>query len=243
MFETSLLDPIPCPRTKKKLAAELWSQGSIDTEVSAVTQPDLQPYWDYCTKECRRALDDGGRHVALRTYGDIVDCVHMIKDGKDRGDIAERFRERLTNYHSNQDEMLENSVNLAASLLTMISFCNYSFGFSNRSHLRWREKDLKSSIQAHFQAGVSRSAKGSVKFEKIFVARNLCRIAGLQIVWTDNLVDHLRLSDDDRRVHIFHHASFLELQKQRSVWPTATPESHTKLLKKPRNRVARGPGG
>jgi hypothetical protein len=29
------------------------------------------------------------------------------------------------------------------------------------------------------------------------------------------LVDHLRLTDDDRRVHVFHHASFLYVQQQR----------------------------
>jgi hypothetical protein len=40
-------------------------------------------------------------------------------------------------------------------------------------------------------------------------------MAGLEIVWTDNLADHLRLTDDDTKVHIFHHASFLEIQRTR----------------------------
>jgi hypothetical protein len=52
-----------------------------------------------------------------------------------------------------------------------------------------------------------------VKLEKIFTAQNLVRIAGLDIIWTGNLADHLRLTNDDQRVHVFHHASFLQVQK------------------------------
>jgi len=51
-----------------------------------------------------------------------------------------------------------------------------------------------------------------VKLEKIFNARNLGRIAGIEIEWTKNLADHLRLIDEDRKVAIFHHATYLECQ-------------------------------
>jgi hypothetical protein len=49
----------------------------------------------------------------------------------------------------------------------------------------------------------------NVKLEKIFNARNLERIAGIEIRWTSNLVDHLRMRNDDTAVEIFHYASFL----------------------------------
>ena len=43
--------------------------------------------------------------------------------------------------------------------------------------------------------------------------RNVERIGGLRIIWTSNLADHLRLHDDDTRLSIFHHATFLHYQK------------------------------
>ena len=48
-----------------------------------------------------------------------------------------------------------------------------------------------------------------VKLGKIFNALNIEHIAGIRIIWTDNLADHLRMRDDDTGVCIFHYASFL----------------------------------
>ncbi|EQL00722.1 FAD-binding, type 2 [Ophiocordyceps sinensis CO18] len=62
---------------------------------------------------------------------------------------------------------------------------------------------------------------GNKGLERVLNAPGLVLVANLDIIWTDNLLDHLRLTDDDRRVHIFHHVSFLELQRQRCalLWP------------------------
>jgi hypothetical protein len=54
--------------------------------------------------------------------------------------------------------------------------------------------------------------KEHVKLEKLFNAYNLSRIARIEVVWTSNLADHLRMQDDDTRVAIFQHAFFLENQ-------------------------------
>ncbi len=51
-----------------------------------------------------------------------------------------------------------------------------------------------------------------VKLPKNFNAWSINVIGGLQIDFTDNLGDHLLLVDDDTRVLVFHHASFLECQ-------------------------------
>ena len=55
-----------------------------------------------------------------------------------------------------------------------------------------------------------------VKLEKIFSALNLGRIAGIEIQFTNNLADHLRLmGEDDKKVWIFHNASFLRVQRNK----------------------------
>jgi hypothetical protein len=56
-----------------------------------------------------------------------------------------------------------------------------------------------------------------VKLSKIFNACNLQRISGIRVAWTSNLADHLSMRDDDTRVVIFHHATFLEYHRT-SEW-------------------------
>ncbi len=53
-------------------------------------------------------------------------------------------------------------------------------------------------------------ANERVKLDKFFTAKNLSRLAGIKIYWTNNLADHLRILDEDSEVAIFHHALFLE---------------------------------
>lgn len=153
--------------------------------------------------------------MALRSYCNMVDCIRKLKSGMLRHNIKEELREKLTAFYNNEDEILDNSIDLAASLLLMISFSSFAYGFSGRSPLHWSNRSLESFISVYFDPGTTHQVKENVRMEKIFTARNLYRIAGLDIVWTDNLVDHLRLTDDDRRVYIFHYASFLEVQRQR----------------------------
>jgi hypothetical protein len=50
----------------------------------------------------------------------------------------------------------------------------------------------------------------SPAFESHFTARNIERVTKISIQWTDNLVDHLRLAENDQTLCIFHHASFLK---------------------------------
>jgi len=177
----------------------------------------VEYYWRYYSKECSQALQDGGRHVATRTHRDIADCARKLRDDMPRRDIRNSMRWKVSRHHVNVDEMLDNSIDLAASLLLMTNFGCYPYGFSGRRQLCWKgENSLRHFVRDHFAYRSELACEG-VKFEKVFTARNLERIAGLTTVWTDNLIDHLRLTDGDQRVHIFHHASFLEYQKLRCV--------------------------
>lgn len=53
-----------------------------------------------------------------------------------------------------------------------------------------------------------------VKLERLFTARNIERLADIQVIWTSNLADHLQLEDDDTKVRLFSHTSFLELHRE-----------------------------
>ncbi|KAK0611818.1 hypothetical protein B0T14DRAFT_335878 [Immersiella caudata] len=211
----SILAPL-CEQHKTAIAFHFWGLAPpADCPRLHSCDPDaidLDKYWVYYSKECDNALHDGGRHIATRTHADIVDCVSKLKSGMLREDIKSLLRSKLTSPHLNEDEMLDNSIDLSASLLLMTSFGSHTYGFSGQSSVCWSKGSLQYFIRSYF-APEMRLANENVKLEKIFKASNLVRIAGLEIEWTDNLADHLRMTDDDKRVHIFHHASFLEAQR------------------------------
>lgn len=67
--------------------------------------------------------------------------------------------------------------------------------------------------------------KTAVTFSRSFSAHKLAHIAGFEIVWTSNLLDHLRLDDANEkiRVHIFHQTRLLD--RLRSLQGPFLPEN------------------
>jgi hypothetical protein len=55
------------------------------------------------------------------------------------------------------------------------------------------------------------SQDDNVRLSRSFNARNLAQVAGFRIKWTSVLQNHLRMSDNDEEVMIFHHVSILNL--------------------------------
>lgn len=196
--------------TKAEICRELW--GEQPKRQKDATR--MRPYWQYFHRKCAEALGDQGRHVALRTYRDVVEVSHQLKADIPRNTIQDAMRSKLTTIHTNEEELLENSVNLATSLLVMIDCGSIALVFSGNTEISWVDGSIREYLKDYLSGAPVLSHSG-VKLQKNFTARNLCRIAGIDIIWTDNLVDHLRLTEDDSKVRIFHHASFLEYQSQR----------------------------
>jgi hypothetical protein len=115
---------------------------------------------------------------------------------------------------NDEDEMLDASIDLAVRLLLMLEVGRIRNCFSGYRELIWERGSLQEFVADSLKPRQTPSNE-RVKLEKTFVAKNLGRIAGIQIVWTDNLADHLRLLEHDTQVAIFQHASFLELVRHR----------------------------
>jgi hypothetical protein len=106
--------------------------------------------------------------------------------------------------------MIDGSIDLTARLLLMMDIGDLKFGFCRQAQLLWIAGSLEGLLYAHFEEPQILNHE-HVKLEMIFNARNLVRITGFEIQWTDNLADYLRImSEDDKKVAIFHQASFLE---------------------------------
>ncbi|KAJ2895773.1 hypothetical protein MKZ38_006166 [Zalerion maritima] len=218
--DTSLLEsPTRDPALQACLGDALWGSRDDSCQTLNGVVGALEHYWGFYTRECRNGLYDGGRHLALRQHGDVMEIAARIRCHADRKELRELVRTKLTAaYHAgeeqlDEDELLDKSVDLVASLMLMTRFGSNPYGISGHGEIQWSKGSLGDVIGRFFGEG-NVLVTETVKLEKMFTGPNLGRIGGLRIVWTDNLADHLRLSDDDQHVYIFHHASFLERQRQ-----------------------------
>ncbi|KAK4213932.1 hypothetical protein QBC37DRAFT_473008 [Rhypophila decipiens] len=94
----------------------------------------------------------------------------------------------------------------------MLRFGVVKFERLPRRYLVWTEGSLKEMVDSHFSRRCVLSCD-RVKLPKSFNSWSVETIGGIKIVFTNNLADHLLLVDDDTRVLIFHHVSFLECHR------------------------------
>jgi hypothetical protein len=190
-----------------QILMHLWSR---DASSSLSTDDfDLEAYPAYHQKQCCCALHDGGRHISARTHRDILAIAEDLNQGLSKEDIKGRLSSKLADPKpTNENGLLEGSIDLTARLVSMMDIGELSYGFSGRRGLVWSQGSLKDLVHSYFNVPVVLGH--DVKLEKMFNARNVGRIAGIHIAWTDNLADHLRFIDEGQKtVAIFHHASFL----------------------------------
>jgi hypothetical protein len=212
-IDNSLVDECISTPTKQHIIRQLWGNEALIAS-NTRREPDFSAYWSYYSRQCREALHDNGRHVSARTHRDILEIIELLKGGHVRRDIRSLLCSKLSNTAAaNGGYLLDGSINLAASLLLMVNCGNQPYGFSGRFQLNW-EGRLEDVVGTYFKQPPVLGNE-MIKLERVFNARSLEKIAGIKIVWTDNLMDHLRLTDDDSKVEIFHHASFLRAQKER----------------------------
>ncbi|KAI1627112.1 hypothetical protein EDD37DRAFT_691533 [Exophiala viscosa] len=181
------------------LIEKLWAVASPSTIPDK--HIDLSAYSTYHKEQCLHALIDGSIHVLVEKHGNIVEIAKRIAEDRSRDDIRTFLSSKLKDPRpDNEIRAIDSSIDLTARLISMMELesCNM---------LSQAAKFSTPVVLGH-----------DVKLEKMFNGRNLGRIAGIEIVWTDNLADHLRMSNEDREVAIFHHASFLKHQ-QWSLFP------------------------
>jgi hypothetical protein len=199
---------------RDQIALQLWGYNSQENPHIA-RSPDLSSYWRFFLEKCvQTILHDNGKHISIRSHSHILEIVETLKAKHPRQNIRDSIRIHVKKTASNkQDILLDSSIDLAASLLLMINFGSQPHVFSAQTHLVWDEKSPSlEDFVATYLSEPPKLRHERVRLEPAFNGRNLERIAGLQLVWTDNLIDHLRLIDGESKVEIFHHASFLKAQ-------------------------------
>ncbi|KAH7310192.1 hypothetical protein BKA65DRAFT_414092 [Rhexocercosporidium sp. MPI-PUGE-AT-0058] len=126
---------------------------------------------------------------------------------------------------------ISNAIDMTVSLWLMVHVGIVQRGVTGQTALLWREGCLKDCVAAHFQ--YQRVLTDRVKFERVFNARNIDRIAGVSIRWTPNLVDHLKFIEDGKKpvLHVFHHAAFLNYHQDGEFFPPGFIDETLRTLK------------
>ncbi|KAF2625647.1 hypothetical protein BU25DRAFT_432621 [Macroventuria anomochaeta] len=194
-------------KTRHAIKEKFWPPTTLPTYQQ--DSLDWEPYFRYYDRQCQAALVDRGRFVMAKTHQDILDLIHGFDNGLPRESIKESLKLKLsTRGRSNEDEILDGAIDLAARLYLMVNVAVDTRMISVQTRLQWATGDLKQCLQAHFGEPHVLSDSG-LRLEPTFTAANFEYIAGIRVVPTDNLADHLRLMDRDDTVAVFCNVSFL----------------------------------
>ncbi|KAK4208661.1 hypothetical protein QBC37DRAFT_353187, partial [Rhypophila decipiens] len=208
MTDKPITPNVPDWAVKGSVAKALWNTptGNIS---------DLDIYFKYYAKQCDiLALHDSGRFTSVKTHHDILRIAELLKGLVRRERVSCRFLDTRspTAPDSEQDGR---SIDLAGRLLLMVELGSFDHApplISPPTGCHWNEGTIKEHIDRCFPVNPALGHEGA-KLGTIFNAPNIERIAGIEILWTDNLADHLRLTNNDKQVAVFHHASFLLRQQ------------------------------
>jgi hypothetical protein len=208
----------PDTQFEREFALRLWNFNIGNTPLSYPFLC-LEAYFGYYRQQADLFMHDAVHHVWVRTHHDILKISEILKQNLDRAKVREKACSRVfPNKGADQDESLDASINLAVRLLLMVKVGNIPNGFSGYRSLQWDQGTLRRFLLDQFPPHAA-PLQERVRLEKVFTARNIERIAGIRLRWTNNLADHLRLfdseDDDGLVVDIFHHASFLIMQQRK----------------------------
>ncbi|KAK3395174.1 hypothetical protein B0H63DRAFT_499310 [Podospora didyma] len=176
----------------------------------------LDSYFRYYAEQCQGFLSHHGRFITVRTHQDIVDVTRLKESNGACLNVTA--------------EMISRTTDLTARLFLMMSVGGLPHGIDSGTSLRWNQGTIRQFVQQHFDVPPILSHEG-VKLPKLFNAHSLVRMAGIKIEWTTNLADHLRMIDDDQKVSIFCHPSFLMLHKTSEIFPEGFVEETLQTLK------------
>ena len=188
--------------SKHEFARQLWNY-SLPLENF---QPQcFDAYFRYYEEQCKTAVCDNLEDT--KSHRQIVNIARSLLPSTRDAPGGQPFLDP-----GQLDDGEKYWLFFAVRIYTMVDVGGLRQGFTFGQIPRaWTSGSLEDFFKSTFPN--KRELADDVKLERLFNARNLDRIAGIRIIWTTNLADHLELEDDDTSVKLFSHASFLELHR------------------------------
>lgn len=173
-------------------------------------------YEDYCYQQWSIAAGyQNGLHMALNTSQELKEFILYLSAAESMTRHEMSVYLEQSNNAESSERTRDNTINLALRILLMLRFGPVMGEMLPRRHLSWKEGCLKDYIQTYLDEDAPLGIEG-VRLPRTFNAWSLVAIGGIAIELTDNLADHLLLIEEENnmKVLIFHHASFLECHRR-----------------------------
>jgi hypothetical protein len=203
VLQNELRLPIQIPTSRLEFARGLWElQDGRSLTTENFQPPKFEGYFGFYQDQCINWLCDNFSQD--KTHRQLVEKAREVA----RLDAQQALLPLLS-----QDDTERSWMFLAVRVLTMIDVGglrnSVKLGQVSRS---WTNGALRDFVKSTFPR--NKELSDHVKLERLFTARNIERVADIQVIWTSNLADHLQLEDDDTKVRLFSHTSFLELHRE-----------------------------
>ena len=164
------------------------------------------------------------REVENVTHRHLVDIIALLKDTKAYNSPSQGTREAIIRTVM-RDPVVAHSknlagtlVDLAAGLWLMLSISKYPGDISYDEPIIWEDEEALVPLGLVDKTFFNQyNSTDLVKLPQSFTAAHLEQIAGIKVIWTSNLADHLLLKDDDTKLMLFHQISILQLHKMSST--------------------------
>jgi len=203
ILESSLLTILSSTRSRHEFAKSTWN---TKLPLEELKNPHFEEFFRYYEDQCKTALYDIDDET--KSHRDIAQIARGLADPNATGIYLEQAP-----HNSNVDSNERYWMSFAARIMTMVDVGGLRHGIRpGQFHREWTSGSLKAFMESTFPK--TRELPDDVKMEKLFNARNLQRFASIQIIWTNNLADHLQLEDDDTSIRLFSHVSFLKLHEE-----------------------------
>ncbi|KAH7313172.1 hypothetical protein BKA65DRAFT_467615 [Rhexocercosporidium sp. MPI-PUGE-AT-0058] len=186
-------------------------------------QKNYSAYFDNIYTELCTAACSGEERVPSYTHEQLLKIINVLKDEDKTKDEIVLLLPTISGFDPLHHERV---LNLAAGLLVPLNF--RGVGGARRGKLAvWRpDETLKQLVAAEVQLWTGSNSLtatntpcstciSSTSFPRRFSAWHLRFLAGFNIIWTNNLSDHLQILVDevDTSVYIFHQVKILELHQ------------------------------
>ena len=159
------------------------------------------------------------REAERITHWYLVEIITLLKkQDSTRGDVVVMVMQDQVVAHSQR--LARTLVDLAAGLWLMLSISVYPGDISYDEPIVWKDYEILGSEQDLSQGLILKNishrynSTDLVKLPQAFTAAHLEQIGGIEVIWTNNLADHLLLKDDDTKLMLFHQVSILQLHKK-----------------------------
>ncbi|KAM0796223.1 hypothetical protein BDR22DRAFT_867793 [Usnea florida] len=226
----SLSQPLDLLPSRYYFLCNVFDLNSSELQMSTVQATD-NAYESFFTRYallCKLAANKD-REVGNVTHQYMVNIIGLLRDARtrDTGPSRISWRERREEIIrtvmedpvvAHSKTLAETLVDLATGLWLMLSISKYPGDISYDEPIIWEDGELY--LPQSLGVLVKKTFPGRdkptnlVKLPQSFTAAHLEQIAGIKVIWTSNLADHLLLKDDDTKLMLFHQVSILQLHKK-----------------------------